>query len=410
MKRKRLFILALALSAVAVCVALFLLSGGSLSDATKTLPDGSVLTVRGITKGTKHRCVSGNLLQRTVGRFVPDPWAKKLGAVVVTHNTANSTHILWVEQRRGHSKFRLGTALANNFSLRIVTEAGFDRQYQSALALATPASEVCGFLFNAVPTDTPRISVTAGPNPFDPSSSVTLEVRNPHFVAHRRWPARSCPISVEQDNVSLELERFARGPKNPPSAWGLPFMELSFVIRDRAVPTNNWFARSVRVFNEPGTEFLPPFQPVEAYQGRTSAKFPGGLSSTEPYKLRFELRRTTYGPDEHHTFVAVPVPAANGPPSRPEPAKLQGFMLVLILTANGQITARIEPPTSDWRLDPVSIVDVGGRWLQPRGGSTSDGGFSGSIPLESTNTTIDVTFGLTRLRTLEVIARPSVGP
>jgi hypothetical protein len=228
---------------------------------------------------------------------------------------------------------------------------------------------------------------------------VSLDVPNPEFVDRRRWPLRPCPTSVEQDDVSIGLERFTTGVQKPPGAPGLSWTEVSFVIRDRAVPTNNWFARSVRLFNEAGSEF-PPVLPPDATVSRTKVSFPGGLSSAEPYKLRFELRRTSYGPDDQHVFVAVPVPTANGPISPRLHAKLQGFTLVLALAPGGAITARIEPPTSAWRLDPLLV----------RGSSSYDGGFSGTIALKADSAKVDLTFGLTRLRTLEIIAQPSLGP
>jgi hypothetical protein len=407
MKRNRLVIVVLALFTLAVGVAVFLLIDRS-TESTKTLPDGSVLTLRRITKGTKHRYVSGNLLQRNVGRALPERWAKKLGAQVVGYNSSNDTHFLWLE-RVGSSNLLRGAAFASGFSLRITTDAGFDRIYSPEAGLVTPASEVRGFQFEAVPTDSRRIQVTAGRNPFDRSTCVTLDVPNPNFIARRRWPVQPCPVSVEQDAVSLRLEGFTTRAEEPIGAKGLAWTELSFVIGDRAVSTNNWFARSVRIFNEAGTEFafvLPP----DATVSRTKVSFLGGLSSAEPYKLRFELRRTSYGPDDQRVFVAVPVPKVNGPTSEPLRAQLQGFTLVSTVSQGGGVTARIEPPTSDWRLDPVRVVDDLGRWLLVRGSSSNDGRFSGTVALETNSVTVDLTFGLTRLRTLELIARPSLGP
>jgi hypothetical protein len=394
---------------MAVCVAILLFTGGGSNDWTKTLPDGSVLTLRRITKGTKHRYVSGNLLQRTLGRVVPDPWAKKLGAGVVSFNSSNCTHVIWLERSWSTNLLR-SYGFSSGIGFRITTEAGFDRQYLQVAQLATPSCEVWGFHFDAVPTDSRNIRFAAGRYALDRTSHVTFEVPNPTFVAHRAWQPPPRPIVVEQDDVSLLLERFTTGVQKSPGAQGFPSTEIAFVIRDRAVPTNNWFARSVRIFNEAGSEFLPPILPTEASLARTNASFPGGLSSAEPYKLRFELRRTSYGPEDQHVFVAVSVPKANGPASQHLSAKLQGFTLVLALTANGGVTARIEPPANDWRLDPVRVVDDHGRWLQVRGSSSNDGRFSGAIVLKSDSATIDVTFGLTRLRTLEVIAQPSLGP
>src|SRR5262245_39953764 len=77
MKRKRLLFFTVVLSMVVVCVAAFLLTRGSSGESTITFSDGSSLTLRGITKGTKHRYVSGSLLQRTADRILPERWTKK---------------------------------------------------------------------------------------------------------------------------------------------------------------------------------------------------------------------------------------------------------------------------------------------------------------------------------------------
>ena len=246
--------------------------------------------------------------------------------------------------------------------------------------------------------------------PFARLPNVSFEVSNPDFVARRRWKARPCPIETVQDDFFLRLERFTTQVQNPTTAKGVAWTELSFIIQDRAIRTNNWFARSVRIFNEAGSEYSPSVYPTDAVGARTYATFPGGLSSAESYKLRFELRRTSYSPDEQHVFRAVPVPTTNGPPAQPLRAKLQGFTLVLALTPGGGVIARIDPPASDWRLDSVRVVDDRGRWLLTRGSSGNDGQFSGAIVLKADCATVDLTFGLTRLRTLELIAQPSLGP
>lgn len=408
MNRKRLLFVGVALSITAVCVAIFLLTDGGSSESTRTLPDGSVLTLRRITKGTKHRYVSGNLLQRTVGRVVPEPWSKKLGAKVVSYNSSNSTHVIWLERSAPTTSLR-SYGFQSSLGLRITNGSGFDRSYSLVAQLFTPAGHMQGYLLDGCPTDSRNIRVTLGQQPSDKPPAVSFDLPNPDFVARRKWHRLPCPTSVEQDDVSLRLERFTTGVQNSASAMGLPSTELAFVIRDRAVPTNNWFARSVRLLNEAGSEFLLPVQPTDASRARTNVSFPFDCSSAEPYKLRFELRRTSYGPGEQHGFQAVPVPTANGPLSPPLHAKLQGFTLVVILAPGGAITARIEPPTSAWRLDLVRVVDDHGRWLQVRGSSSNDGVFSGTIALETDSAKVDLTFGLTRLRALEVIVQPSLG-
>ncbi|HEU0009086.1 MAG TPA: hypothetical protein VFT34_04635 [Verrucomicrobiae bacterium] len=409
MNRKRLIFVVLALLIVAVCVAIFVLTDGGPSESTQTLADGSVLTLRRITKGTKHRYVSGNLLQRTASRALPESWAKKLGAQVVTYNSSNVTHVIWMERLASSNSLR-SYGFQTTFGPYITNDAGFDRSYRATAQLYAAGRDIQGFLLDACPTDSRIIPITIRQQSFARLPNVSFNMSNPDFVARRRWQARPCPISVDQDQVSLCVERFTTRTHDPTTPTAGPWTELSFMIRDRAVPTNNWFARSVRLFNEAGSEFLPPLLPTEASLARTNASFPFGLSSAEPYKLSFELRRTSYGPEDQHVFVAVPVPAANGPTSQPQRAKLQGFTLVLALTPGGGISARIEPPTSAWRLDPVRVVDDHGRWLQVRGSSSNDGRFSGAVALKADSATVDLTFGLTRLRTLEVIAQPSLGP
>jgi len=134
MSRKRLIFVVLALSAVAVCVAMFLLTGERSSESTKTLPDGSVLTLRRITKGTKHRYVSGNVFQSMADRVLPERWAKKLGAQVVTYNSSNVTHIVWLERIAPSNSLR-NSPFKTSLWQRITNDAGFDRSYQAAAQL-----------------------------------------------------------------------------------------------------------------------------------------------------------------------------------------------------------------------------------------------------------------------------------
>src|SRR5437867_7156612 len=152
MNRKRLLVVVLALSAMAVCVAILLLTGGGSNDWTKTLPDGSILTLRRITKGTKHRYVVGNLVQRTAGRVLPDAWAKKLGAQVVSYNTSNRTHVIWLERIAPTNSPR-GSGLQTSLLSRITNDAGFDRLYEPAAQLYTPGRQIHAFRLDACPTD-----------------------------------------------------------------------------------------------------------------------------------------------------------------------------------------------------------------------------------------------------------------
>ena len=129
MTRKRLHFATLAVCLVAVCVALFLLTDGGSSESTKTLPDGSILSLRKITKGTKHRYVSGNVLQRTADRVLPERWAKKVGGQAVTYTSSNVTHILWLELSRPTNSTRR-TGFFTILGAHITNGAGFDRSYQ----------------------------------------------------------------------------------------------------------------------------------------------------------------------------------------------------------------------------------------------------------------------------------------
>src|SRR5262245_526853 len=144
MNRKRMLLGVLGLCIVGACVAIFLLTARSTSESTRTLPDGSTLTVRGITKGTKHRYVSGDLIQRTADRVLPERWAKKLGATVLTHNSSNVTHILWMERVVAPSNSvrfsgiqTRGTVFQTILGPRVTNDAGFDRYYQPAAQLYT---------------------------------------------------------------------------------------------------------------------------------------------------------------------------------------------------------------------------------------------------------------------------------
>src|SRR2546426_10606987 len=134
MNRKRLFFVGVALSITTVCVVIFLLTDGGSSESTRTLADGSALTLRRITIGTKHRYVSGNLLQRTAGRALPDSWAKKLGAQVVTYNSSNVTRIIWMESLAPSNSLR-SYGFQTTFGPHITNDAGFDRSYRATAQL-----------------------------------------------------------------------------------------------------------------------------------------------------------------------------------------------------------------------------------------------------------------------------------
>ena len=68
-------------------------------------------------------------------------------------------------------------------------------------------------------------------------------------------------------------------------------------------------------------------------------------------------------------------------------------------------------PVDARRQGRMRVVDDRGcRLLARRGAASNNGVFSGTIALEPASATVDLTFGLTRLRTLEIIAQPSLGP
>jgi len=184
MNRKRLIFVVLALFIVAVCVAIFLLTDGGSSEPTRTLADGTVLTLRRITIGTKHRYVSGNLLQRTVGRALPDAWAKRLGAQVVSYNSSNATRVLWMEHLASSNSLR-SYGFQTTFGPHITNDAGFDRSYRATAQLYAAGRYIQGFLLDACPTDSRIIPITIRQQSFARSSSVSFNVSNPDFVARR---------------------------------------------------------------------------------------------------------------------------------------------------------------------------------------------------------------------------------
>src|SRR5688572_25729752 len=82
------------------------------ADQRHALPDGSIVTLRGVTYGKRHRMADASGWQRMAGRILPEKFARRLGIPVIGHFTTNDAAVVWLEV---DTRMMVGTTALFNY-------------------------------------------------------------------------------------------------------------------------------------------------------------------------------------------------------------------------------------------------------------------------------------------------------
>jgi hypothetical protein len=276
--------------------------------------------------------------------------------------------------------------------------------------------------------------------PGTPTRFGELTVRNPLSSAFPIWPSEALPATRQTNKLEITLTKLETGltGKEVGSApWGeggKSFSRATFTVREDGVPTGKWGVRRLSARNAAGeVRQLRTFNP--AWQnGKRIVTFDGALWLEESaWKLEVAFVRNAEFPREEHWVIkGVPVPRPGELTEMHVVTNLFNVELefvgvsgakVRVSEANtaprphANIHVRGPHPMDDFRVALVGVKDQRGTNAILDGFSSriSTGGrgntpketlyeFGFDFPVEAK--TLDITFAVTRVISLEFIAKP----
>jgi hypothetical protein len=386
------------------------------------LPDGSVLTLRAVTYGREHRLVlGGQAWLRPVRRFLPEALTRRLDLSVAMHSATNDSLMVWLEQERAknpragfgfYPPILLGDDDGNEFA---ATRAA----YRGSIA----TNVLCGFHFPIAPQAGSRLRMRI------PIADVFARVTHsaeflmdsPTPRKPAKWQAPAFPMSASTEGVQLTLTGLHPFAQTEPLGHGSMnerWMRASYQFKEGGQPSTNWQVCSVEVFDESGGNYRPGAFGHRLDMTEDHLDFKVGLSAKVVWKLRFALCRVDgFATNELWNARDIPLEGLERANFVPMSNSFPGVTLTLYDVASGRprrLETYLTPPDENygvvlvkatdnhgeridgWNAGPEPIIFPGGR-----------GRFSFMLKPMTNSHSADVTFGVARLRYVEMLVRPS---
>ena len=422
MSRKRIILVsgaALALITLAVAVWQFT---SVLPPQRFVLPDGSVLTLRAVTYGREHRlAVGGQAWLRPVRRFLPEALTRRLDLSVAMHSATNDSLMICLEQERAKNPL----AGLGFYPPIIVSDDDGNEFAATRVAYRGSISTnvLCGFHFPIAPQAGSRLRIRI------PIADAFARVKhsaefltdNPAPRKSAKWQAPAFPLSASAGDAQLILRGLYPFDQTEPVGHGSMngrWMHATYAFKETDQPSTNWQVCSVEVFDESGGSYRPTAFARRHDMTEGHWSFKAGLSAKAVWKLRFALCRVDgFATNELWNARGVPlegleranfVPMSNSFPditltlydvASGRPRRLETYLTppvenyaVVLVNATDNHGQRID----GWRAGPQPIIFPGGR-----------GRFSFTLKPVTNSHSADVTFGVARMRYVEMLVRPN---
>jgi hypothetical protein len=421
MSRKRIILVAgaaLALATLAVTVWQFT-SAPQLQRFV--LPDGSVLTLHGVTYGREHRlAVGGQAWQRALGPYLPETLARRLNVSVARRITTNDALVVWLEQERvtgqiimfGHNMLIVGDEEGTEFSQIGAT-------YLSTIS----TNAIYGFLFPIMPSTSGKLSIRVPITDFFSRVNHSAEflVDNPAPQKPAKWQTAAFPVAASTEGVQIILTGlypFDRTAPVGPGSMSERWMRATYRFKETGKPSTNWQVCSVEVFDESGGSYRPTAFSRRPDMTEGHLDFKVGLSAKSVWKLRFALCRVDgFATNELWDARGIPLEGLERSNFVPMSNSFPDVTLTLYDVASGRprrLETYLIPPVEDygavlvkatdnheqridgWKAAPQPIIYPGGR-----------GRFSFTLQPATNSYSADLTFGVARMRYVEMLVRPN---
>lgn len=407
MKLKRIIIALALLLGLAIMIGGVWTSLREEADQRHAIADGSIVTLRGVTYGKRHRIADASGWQRMVGRILPDRFARQLGIPVIGHFTTNDTAVVWLEI---DTRMMAGTtALFNSVTTRVAIR---DTHGSEFFHIATTGSRsgggriLQGYVVPILPPGRDNLTVTVHRSDWSARRHYRADLPLPRPTRPRRgaWSAPTLPSTSRVDNLQFVLQ--ALEMTQVPSPGGTEAMcKVDCLVLEDGLPTTNWILRMVDVFDESGA-----YQRIET--GRLRIGQPTlrvGLSTNHVWRLRFYLARIAgFASNDFSTVHHIPLTISERAAFRPATNPVNGVNLVLYDVAGFgviKLSTFLIPRDATYETVLVQVIDDKGRDLVMH---TRTPGFDLKAARDSR--TADATFAVTRMQSVEVFVRPIASP
>lgn len=361
-------------------------------------PDGSVVTLLGVTYGSNHTMVSGKSYQRSLYKILPGKLKSLSGArVYSTAGSQTNVPMIWllesspVTNLLAPSAARPGSGLAmrlafagqpdNDVSVRVLDEFGCEYEprgfsvgrnwsqnevvshYQ--LDAGDPHGGIAGFCIYDSDVKTNRIGTFLIPG----KALLSIEKTN----------VTSAP--VQDGELTFQLTSLLTGMKSAPFSFfktnkTVLFSQAAFRVEKNGKLAPGWFVNSLQITDTHG-KVIKWLATTHGYKGDDAIfNLDVALEPTnEPFKLRVEFQnRTIFSPEEEVTFKDVPFPDAAETLVQVGETNVLGWRLSLeniygrlsqkptnyFLGNQTLVDVRLTPATNTAYLQLVRAVDEGG--------------------------------------------------
>jgi hypothetical protein len=432
---------------------------------TLSLPDGSLLTLIKITYGTNHVCRYGNRWQDLLHPILPQKLRVKFPPRQMTYTSGGGdTVMVWLRHEGGTATtgrwpppFFLAVADENGLESRLLQNANVTRSLNVANpAAATPtgagpvrvqlagsATQMSGWELKFFPRRVEQFGLRVYRHE---ASDKVVRVGEFHVSFPRSgnfpiWAAEPLPSTRRTNGLEISLTKLETGltgketGHGPAGEGAKSFSRATFTLKEKDSPTEEWSVCGISA-SSAADEVRPRGSYGSLWQGgEHKVNFDGGLWLEETWKVDVDFARTgNFPPDELWSVHEVGVPKAGELMEARVVTNLHHAELEFLgvsgprtklpedyagIRPNANIHVRTPHPMEGLRLVMVEVRDDQGRKLANKGSSarSSTGGrgntpkemlhgFAVEIPEDSKS--LDITFAVTRVRSVEFLAKPSL--
>jgi hypothetical protein len=408
---------------------------------TRTLPDGSRLSVAfvGYTNTLFYRHYRPAVLQRFLNEKLPANWRIRLGLKNpggggFRLGSDGTTFLALVTRQEGGS--------TNNpiklERILVVDQNGLGYEAVSdAITLNEPGEIIQGWRFRAFPRrqKTVRCRFIYKTSSGHYASAAEIDLPNPARGRHPDWISEPVPVAKRDGDLEVTLLDFAAGLNHeqevePKDRWywiGRQTTRAVFKVQQAGRERLSWKLQSLLIADATGNHWKPSLENppgIAQGDGNLVAEFIGALWPSEPaWRLRIEFSRTNdFMPEELWTLPDVPVPLTNQVLMINTSHEANGNSLHIV--AAGGVNAELPEPfqslamaqrvnlavqmkSSDHRLTLVKIVDDAGRLIpsnEPSPWYENEHSFAFEVPAGAKS--FNATFAIHQSRFVEFTAKP----
>ncbi|EEF61439.1 hypothetical protein [Pedosphaera parvula] len=411
---------------------------------TWSLPDGSVMSLAGVTYGAKHKLRYDNRWQDYAAALLPSKWQAGLGSRIASHRPSGSNAVvvwLWQDNTAKNSTIpgmSVYLATADDNGLEGQVQYGPDDSYS-----LPNGKTLTGWELRQIPRTSKEIGVriyrTLGSH-LEPVGE--FKIPNKSRKPGVAWKAEALPATRKTNELEVTLVRLKTGLTGLEAGIGKEknakaYTLAVFELKDKGEVTKKWQVTGIEAVS-PNGEFREGESSNSSWKGQQQYYFfPGALWLDEPaWKLKVQVTRSEdYPAEELWTIKGVPVPGEKGIVKFQAQTNIYGAEIGFqgVSAAGAKVPEDwIEFPRetglhvvapssmSDTHLKLIEVKDDQGRKVEVRGvfsvGSTGGRGatlreinyaFGVQIPKDAKS--LDVTFAFTKSWEVEFLAEPVMG-